>query len=36
VVERFGFTIRATHLEAGKCRFCKQPIPGIWDKSSRI
>src|SRR5271157_5589014 len=30
VVERAGFTVRALHLDAGKCHFCQQAIPGIW------
>ena len=21
----------ALHLDGGKCRFCRQPIPGIWE-----
>jgi pyruvate formate lyase activating enzyme len=31
VVERAGFTVRALNLDKGKCRFCQQAIPGIWD-----
>ena len=31
VVERAGFTVRALHLDKGKCRFCQQTIPGIWE-----
>ncbi len=31
VVERIGFTVRAFQLDRGKCRFCKQPIPGMWE-----
>jgi pyruvate formate lyase activating enzyme len=30
IVERAGFTIRANHIEGGKCGFCKNPIPGKW------
>src|SRR5271157_5041764 len=36
VVERAGFTVRALHLDGGKCRFCQQAIPGIWDGSLHI
>jgi pyruvate formate lyase activating enzyme len=36
VVERAGFTVKALHLDAGKCRFCQQTIPGVWDGSHRI
>ena len=31
VVERAGFTVRALHIEKGKCKFCQQVIPGVWD-----
>ena len=31
VVERAGFTVRALHLDKGKCQFCHQAIPGIWE-----
>ena len=31
VVERAGFTVRAIHLDGGKCRFCHQSIPGVWE-----
>ena len=31
VVERAGFTVRALHLDKGKCHFCHQAIPGIWE-----
>ena len=30
IIEREGFTIRALHLNRGKCKFCQQPIPGVW------
>jgi pyruvate formate lyase activating enzyme len=30
VVERTGFTVNAMHLDNGKCKFCKQPIAGVW------
>jgi pyruvate formate lyase activating enzyme len=36
VVERAGLTVRAMHLDGGKCKFCQQVIPGIWDGSKRI
>jgi len=36
VVERAGFTVRSLHLDGGKCRFCHQPIPGIWERTSRV
>jgi pyruvate formate lyase activating enzyme len=36
VVERTGFAIRAVHLEGGKCKACRQPIPGIWEGASRV
>jgi len=31
VVERAGFAVRAVHLNRGKCQFCQQAIPGVWD-----
>jgi pyruvate formate lyase activating enzyme len=31
VVERAGFTVRAINLDRGKCRFCRHPIPGVWE-----
>ena len=31
VVERAGFAVRAMHLNRGKCKFCQQVIPGVWD-----
>jgi pyruvate formate lyase activating enzyme len=31
VVERAGFAVRAIHLNRGKCKFCQQTIPGVWD-----
>ncbi len=30
VVQRFGFEVRAIHLDKGKCEFCGQPVPGLW------
>jgi len=35
VVERTGFLVTAIHLNRGKCQFCQQPIPGVWEESSR-
>jgi len=31
VVERAGFTVLATRLNKGKCQFCQQTIPGVWE-----
>ena len=30
LIERTGFTIGAIDIQKGKCRFCRQPIPGVW------
>lgn len=30
VVARVGFTVQETHLRKGKCEYCQQPIPGVW------
>ena len=30
VVDRMGFVVNATYLLNGKCRYCQQPIPGLW------
>jgi len=30
VVERTGFLIRSLNLSHGKCRYCQNPIPGVW------
>ena len=30
VVDREGYLIRAVHLNKGKCRYCQQPIAGVW------
>ena len=30
VVERTVFAVTAMHLDAGRCRFCSTPIPGVW------
>lgn len=31
IIERFGLLVKNIHLEKGACRFCRNPIPGIWD-----
>ena len=31
VVERAGFAISAMRLRKGKCRYCQQPIAGVWE-----
>jgi len=31
VVERMGFEVRARHLKRGRCEFCQQTIPGVWE-----
>ena len=31
VIERAGFTVRAFNLNRGKCKFCQNPIPGMWE-----
>lgn len=31
VVERMGLAVQAVHLRKGKCQYCAQPIPGIWE-----
>lgn len=30
VVERMGYTIKEIHLRKGKCQYCQQAIPGVW------
>jgi len=30
VVDRTGFLIRGLNLVKGRCRYCQQPIPGVW------
>jgi pyruvate formate lyase activating enzyme len=30
VVGRIGYTITQMNLKNGKCKFCKNPIPGVW------
>ena len=31
VVERAGFTVNSNHLRKGRCRYCQQAVPGVWD-----
>jgi len=31
VVERAGFDIQGMHIHKGKCRYCQQPIAGVWE-----
>jgi pyruvate formate lyase activating enzyme len=31
VIERAGFTVAGFHLNRGKCQYCQQPIPGVWE-----
>jgi pyruvate formate lyase activating enzyme len=31
VVERDAFTVTGLHLDGGRCRTCRTPIPGVWD-----
>jgi pyruvate formate lyase activating enzyme len=31
IVERAGFTVKAFNLTKGKCKFCQNPIPGMWE-----
>ncbi|MDD5634422.1 MAG: AmmeMemoRadiSam system radical SAM enzyme [Candidatus Omnitrophica bacterium] len=35
VIKRAGYSVRENNLEKGKCRFCGQVIPGIWEKPGR-
>jgi len=30
VIQRVGYQIKKVELEKGQCKFCRQPIPGIW------
>jgi pyruvate formate lyase activating enzyme len=30
IVERVGFSIGAVNIQKSKCRFCQQPIAGVW------
>jgi pyruvate formate lyase activating enzyme len=35
VVERTGLTVKAVHLNHGRCKYCQEAIPGMWDGSLR-
>lgn len=30
IIERRGFQVKKINLASGKCKFCRNPIPGIW------
>lgn len=30
LIERIGLTAKVTGLKRGKCKYCQQPIPGVW------
>jgi hypothetical protein len=30
VVQRTGYSIGAVNINKGKCRFCQEPIAGVW------
>jgi len=30
VVERVGYTVAGVHIHKGKCKYCQQPIAGVW------
>jgi pyruvate formate lyase activating enzyme len=30
VVEREGYIVKAVQLQKGKCKYCREPIPGVW------
>jgi pyruvate formate lyase activating enzyme len=30
VVDRTGYQIDASRAAKGRCRYCQQPIPGVW------
>lgn len=30
LIQRIGYRIAEYHLEAGKCMYCKETIPGVW------
>ena len=30
VVDREGYLVKAVNLDKGKCRYCQQPIAGVW------
>jgi pyruvate formate lyase activating enzyme len=31
IIVRQGFTVLEYHLEKGKCEYCGNPIPGVWE-----
>jgi pyruvate formate lyase activating enzyme len=31
VVERVGFVVKSMQLAKGRCRYCQQTIPGVWE-----
>jgi pyruvate formate lyase activating enzyme len=31
LIQRFGYHISQINLENGRCKFCKEPIKGVWD-----
>ncbi len=31
LIERLGYRITQNHIRNGKCEFCNEPIPGVWD-----
>jgi len=30
VVEREGYIVKAVQLQKGRCKYCREPIPGVW------
>jgi len=32
LIQRMGFAILGNSIEKGSCKFCHQPIPGVWSK----
>jgi len=32
LIQRMGFAILENAIEKGSCKFCHQPIPGVWSK----
>ncbi|MEW6095044.1 MAG: AmmeMemoRadiSam system radical SAM enzyme [bacterium] len=33
IIKRFGFKVVENNIQDGKCTYCKESIPGIWDTS---
>jgi len=31
LVKRYSFYVEEVHVKAGKCEYCAQPIPGVWE-----